>query len=80
MRKPVWRHDGAGWSGGWYPRHDHDWGLTILGIYYHGYFLDVDFSAHYLRVGFLTKEGMKNPYLRPQPKRQLVFEFRKIGE
>ena len=80
MRKPVWRHDWAGYSGGWYPKHDNDWGLTILGIYYYGYFLDVDLPNYYLRVGFFTKEGMENPYHRPRPKRRLVFNLRKIGE
>lgn len=74
MRKPVWRHDWAGWSGGWYPNQPGWWQASILGIYGFGYFVDLMVPVlGDIRVGFHTSAGMRNPYQR-QPVKRIVVE------
>lgn len=77
MRRPTWHRDWAGFSGGWFPESDENpWQLTVLGIYWYGYYLDVRAPLiGDLRVGYTTSNGLANPYRRrDKPKRHFTWE------
>lgn len=78
VRKPSWRRDWAGFSGGWYGKRIGDFELTVLGIYHFGYSVDIGGPLiGDVRIGYRTKRGRENPYRHPLDKGRMFYVYRR---